>query len=311
MAVNPELLIYYQALGREFAPLTPQSTPQERRQRYLDITQGLSPANIHGLQIQDLQMALPGRTLKARSYSPQAHKAHKLLVFFHGGGWVIGDLESHHAVCADLSRALGAVVVSVEYRLAPEHPFPAAHDDAIDAVKWCSEQLLSFGCADLLVGGDSAGAHMAAQAAFEAQENHGIAVAGQYLIYPVVSPDFERQSWLANAMGPGLTSEDMQWYWRAYCPSDSMLKEQTNPRVNLTAQEWKNPPPPTVIVTAGHDPLRDEGLAYAEQLAQRGAPLRLVHAPDMTHGFIRLGSVNAAVRHWFGQMVFEARPNSL
>lgn len=304
MAVNTDLLSYYQALAGQFAssPLTPASNAIERRVRYLEITEGLAPANIHGLQVQTLQMVLPGRTLQARTYAPQAHKAHKLMVFFHGGGWVIGDLDSHDALCADLSRALNAVVVSVEYRLAPEHPFPAAHDDAIDALKWCSEALLSFGCSDLLVGGDSAGAHLAAQAAFEAHEIHGIEVASQYLIYPVVLPDFARRSYIVNEMGPGLTSADMQWYWHTYCPLEKTLNDRTNARVNLLAQDWKSPPPPTVLVTAGHDPLRDEGLAYAQFLAQNGARLRLVHAPDMTHGFMRLGSVNGAARQWFDQM---------
>jgi acetyl esterase len=303
MAVNKELLAYYEALGNQFAPLTLTSSPNDRRERYLDITQGLAPANVHGLSVQDLEIALSGRTLQARSFSPQAHKAHKLMVFFHGGGWVIGDLDSHHALCADLSRALNAVVVSVDYRMAPEHIFPAAHDDAIDSLIWCAEQLLSFGCSELSVGGDSAGAHLAAQAAFEAQEFRGVTVSSQYLIYPVVKPDFASNSYVVNEMGPGLTSADMQWYWRTYCPSDEILQQWTNARISLLAQDWKNPPPATVIVTAGHDPLRDEGLAYAEFLAHQGARLRLVHAPDMTHGFIRLGSVNVAARHWFDQMV--------
>jgi acetyl esterase len=302
MAIDSELLTYYQGLGKNFTPLAADATAAARRERYLAITDSLSPVNLNGMHVGDLSIDLPGRKLKARSYSPQAHKPTKLLVFFHGGGWVIGDLESHHALCADLSRALGVLVLSIDYRLAPEHPFPAAHDDAVDAVRWCSDQLLSFGCSELLVGGDSAGANLAAHASAHCQSLEGVAIAAQYLIYPVVAPDFSTASYSSNAAGPGLTSADMQWYWRTYCPEPQALKTFSDPRINLLSQTWKIAPPPTVLLTAGLDPLCDEGLAYAEFLAKAGAPLRLIHAPDMTHGFIRLSSASASVRRWLQQM---------
>ncbi len=303
MAIDSELLAYYQGLGKSFTPLVADATAAARRERYRAITDSLSPVNLNGMQVVDLSIDLPGRTLKARSYSPQAYKPTKLLVFFHGGGWVIGDLESHHALCADLSRALGILVLSIAYRLAPEHPFPAAHDDAVDAVRWCSDQLLSFGCSELMVGGDSAGANLAAHASAHCQSIEGVAIAAQYLIYPVVAPDFSTASYNSNAAGPGLTSADMQWYWRTYCPEPQTLKTFSDPRINLLSQTWKIAPPLTVLLTAGLDPLCDEGLAYAEFLAKAGAPLRLIHAPDMTHGFIRLSSASVAVRRWLQQMV--------
>jgi acetyl esterase len=303
VAIDTELLSFYQGLGREFSPLSADASPAVRRKFYLDVTNKLAPANLNGLHVTDLTMNLPGRALSARSYTPQAHKPTKLMVFFHGGGWVIGDIESHHSLCADISRALGVTVVSVDYRLAPESPFPAAHDDAVDALRWCSDELLSFGCSELMVGGDSAGANLAAHASIQCQANDGITVCAQYLIYPVVSPDFSRLSYQSNAAGPGLTAADMQWYWRTYCQDAQTLNNFSDPRVNLLAQTWKVAPPPTVLLTAGLDPLCDEGLAYAEFLAKAGAPLRLVHAPDMTHGFIRLSSASAAVRRWFQQMV--------
>lgn len=303
MAIDSELLAYYQSLGKSFTPLAIDATAAVRRERYLALTNGLGAANLNGMQVVDLAIDLPGRTLNARSYSPQAHKPTKLMVFFHGGGWVIGDLESHHALCADLSRALGVLVLSIDYRLAPEYPFPAAHDDAVDAVRWCSDQLLSFGCSELIVGGDSAGANLAAHASMQCQGNDGVAISAQYLIYPVVAPDFSRTSYTANASGPGLTAADMQWYWRTYCPLPQTLQAFADARINLLAQTWKTTPPKTVLLTAGLDPLCDEGLAYAEFLAKAGAPLRLIHAPDMTHGFIRLSSTSAAVRHWFAQLV--------
>jgi acetyl esterase len=303
MAIDPELLSFYQGIGKDFAPLTANATPAMRRQFYLDVTQRLAPANLNGLHITDLTMNVAHRTLNARSYSPQAHKPTKLMVFFHGGGWVIGDMESHHALCADLSRALGITVVSVDYRLAPEFLFPAAHEDAVAAVLWCSEQLLSFGCSEILVGGDSAGANLAAYASAQCHGVDGLTIAAQYLIYPVVSPNFTRPSYRSNAAGPGLSAADMQWYWRTYCPIETRLFDPSDARLNLLSQAWTMAPPPTVLVTAGLDPLCDEGLAYAEFLAKAGAPLRLVHAPDMPHGFIRLSSTSAAVRRWFQQLV--------
>jgi acetyl esterase len=303
MAIDLDLLGYYQRVGKSFVPLAADATAKVRRERYLTLTDSLSAANLNGMQVSDLSIDLPGRTLNARSYTPLAHKPTKLMVFFHGGGWVIGDLESHHAVCADLSRALGALVLSIDYRLAPEYPFPAAHDDAVDAVRWCSDQLLSFGCSELMVGGDSAGANLAAHASAHCQIIEGVSIATQYLIYPVVAPDFSTQSYSKNANGPGLTSSDMQWYWRTYCPDSKTLTNFSDSRINLLSQTWKIAPPQTILLTAGLDPLCDEGLAYAEFLAKAGAPLRLIHAPDMTHGFIRLGSASASVRRWFAQVV--------
>jgi acetyl esterase len=303
MAIDAELLSFYQGLGKDFSPLSKDATPAARRKFYLDVTERLAPANLNGLHVSDFSIPLIGRSLNARSYAPQAHKPSKLLVYFHGGGWVIGDLESHHALCADLSRALGATVVSVDYRLAPEFVFPAAHDDAVGALRWCSDQLLSFGCSELMVGGDSAGANLAAYASEQCHGVDGLTVMAQYLIYPVASPDFSRPSYRTNAAGPGLTAADMEWYWRSYCPAEASLFDATDSRLNLFSQTWKVEPPQTVLVTAGLDPLCDEGLGYAEFLAKAGTRLRLIHAPDMTHGFIRLSSTSAAVRRWFQQMV--------
>jgi acetyl esterase len=305
MAIDAELLAFYQNFGNEFLPLNINASAASRRDRYVALTNKLAPVNLNGMNIADLAINLPGRVLGARSYTPQAHKPSKLMVFFHGGGWVIGDLESHHALCADIARALGATVLSIDYRLAPEFAFPAAHEDAVDAVRWCSEQLLSFGCSELIVGGDSAGANLAAHASSVCHNMEGIAIAAQYLIYPVVTPNFFTDSYVKNAAGPGLTAADMQWYWRTYCPNDKTLSDFSDPRINLLEQTWQVAPPMTILVTAGLDPLCDEGLAYAEFLAKAGAPMRLVHAPNMPHGFIRMGSVSAAVRHWFGQMVLQ------
>jgi acetyl esterase len=302
MAIDKELLTYFQHLGALFPPLAADATASVRRERYLAITRVLPEANLNGLDVEDLSLDLPGRSLRAKRYTPTAHKPQKLLVYFHGGGWVIGDLESHHALCADLARALGASVISIDYRLAPEHVFPAAHDDAVDSVRWCAARLLSFGCSELMVGGDSAGANLAAHATYANQDMEAANVSAQYLIYPVVEPNFQRPSYLSNAAGPGLTSADMQWYWHTYCPFESTLAATNDVRLRLMSQQWSKPPVTTIILTAGLDPLCDEGLAYAHFLAQQGAPLRLIHAPDMTHGFIRLGVTSGAVRAWFARL---------
>ena len=302
MAIDPQLLSYYQRLAAKFSPLPIASSAEQRRQRYLDVTADLAPPNLESIHLQDHTIDLPGRTLKARSYMSTAldggQKPSKLLVFFHGGGWVVGDLESHHALCCELSRSMNAAVLSVDYRLAPEHIWPAAHDDAVESLVWASERLLSFGCSELLVGGDSAGGALAAQAAYSVQSKQGISVYSQLLIYPVVEPNFKRTSWQSNAQGPGLTATDMQWYWRTYCP-EGWLTTTPDARISLLEQNWQTPPPPTVIITAGHDPLCNEGLAYANSLARAGARVKLLHAPDMTHGFIRLGGVSSSAKRWF------------
>jgi acetyl esterase len=293
MTIDAGLMAYYQSLVQHYAGVALPSTANERRARYLDITRLLDqrgPAPSGALAVRAIEMSLdlptqetsPKRTIPARLYQQKNRKARTLTVFFHGGGWVIGDLDSHDAFCRELALESGTDVMSVHYRLAPEHPFPAPTDDASAALKRCSERLAEWGYAQIAVAGDSAGAHLAAHAAYANQ--HEVKTAAQLLLYPVVGHDFSYASYTECANGPGLTAVDMQWYWNAFC----VAPNQTDPRLNLLRQRWETTPAQTVVLVAAHDPLRDEGAAYAQFLKGKGALTEYILVPDMTHGFVRL-----------------------
>ena len=270
-------------------------TPAMRRHISRAANALLVPADAVPVRRVSLQIDLPQRSLPARLYQPEAEApstaaADLLLVFFHGGGWVVGDLETHDNACAFLTRHLGCTVLSVEYRKAPEHPFPAPCDDAVDAYAWAASRLSAWGCRRIAVAGDSAGAHLAAHAMFA---NPGVPTAAALLFYPVADMDFENTSHARTGAGPGLTSAGMVWYWAQLLGSAQPVNDS---RAVLMRQQWERRPPPTVVSLAWHDPLYDEGAAYAGLLQAAGADVRVLDARDMAHGFLRQCRINTAAR---------------
>ena len=217
-----------------------------------------------------------------------------VLVFFHGGGWTLGTLDSADDICAELARRGECVVVSVDYRLAPEHPFPAALDDAFAALEWATETANAFGGDpdSLQVGGTSAGGNIAAATALRSREFDGPKIDHQLLLYPIVDPGLDTESYEKQADGPLLTRADMAWFWEQYLSSPV---DQYNPFAALLRVEDLSGVAPATVVTAGHDPLRDEGTTYATRLAADGVPVDHRNYPSMVHGFLSLtDSVEAA-----------------
>jgi acetyl esterase len=229
--------------------------------------------------------------------SGRAAGAPPLIVYFHGGGWVVGDLDTHDEVAARLALDSGCAVAAIDYRLAPEHPFPAPCDDAFDALFWFAEHRarLGFATNTLGVAGDSAGAHLASGAAHAANARMAALVKAQLLIYPVVSPATTTPSYLRHTDGPGLTRGEMAWYWDQFHPR---AIDSDDPRVVLMAAAPERAPAPTVVIVAGSDPLYDEGVEYARFLERHGAQVDLLDAQDMTHGFARLQPISTAARRW-------------
>jgi len=229
--------------------------------------------------------------MAVRIYTPLDAKADVLpgLVFFHGGGFVIGDLETHDDLCRCLANQSGCRVVSVDYRLAPEHPFPAAVDDCYAATKYVADHPAEFGIrGPIAVGGDSAGGNLAAVVAMLAK-TQGPAIAFQLLIYPVTQlggPDMPSME--ENAKGYFLERESMQWFTRMYCPDPAL---HGDPRLSPLRASDVSGLPPAYVVTAGFDPLRDEGKAYADKLDAAGVPVTYVNYPGMIHGFFSLRGV--------------------
>ena len=214
---------------------------------------------------------------------------------FHGGGWIGGDLDGHEPICCNLCAGAGCVVVSVEYRLAPEHRFPAAADDCLLATRWAAEHApeLNADPARMAVGGDSAGGNLAAVTAVRLRDEGGPRLAGQLLLYPVTeyhtpgTPSYQQ-----NAEGFGLTRTAMEWFWELYLTNTS---DALHPHASPLRAADMSGLPPALVITAEYDPLRDEGERYAERLRQAGVLTRLSRYDGMIHGFLGLtGMVDKA-----------------
>jgi acetyl esterase len=246
--------------------------------------------------------------LPARLYSPPPGKAAPapLIVFFHGGGFVIGDLDTHDVPCRVLCRETGAHVLAVDYRLAPEHPFPAPVDDACAAYTWAraNAQRLGADPARIAVAGDSAGANLATVLTQLCVKRGVPPPLLQILFYPTVDRSVDRSSLELFAEGYFLTRADVEWYTQQYVPNRADL---VDPRVSPLLSQELSGQSPALIVTAGFDPLRDEGDAYADALRSAGNEVRLYHLTDLIHGFINMSSLSAYARKTLVEVSHEAR----
>jgi acetyl esterase len=239
----------------------------------------------------------PGGPLGLRVYTPRGAGPFPLLVFFHGGGFVVCDLDTHDALCRNLCAGAGCVVASVDYRLAPEHRFPAAPDDCLAATRWAAEHAAELRAdpARVAAGGDSAGGNLAAVVAQRARDEGGPRLAAQLLLYPTTDAAATGMPSLAeNAEGYGLTARDMAWFKGHYLGDPA---EAANPHASpLRAADLRGLPP-ALVQTAEYDPLRDEGEAYAARLRAGGRADRRSRRAGMIHGFLFFpGLVRAATR---------------
>jgi acetyl esterase len=227
--------------------------------------------------------------IAARLYRPRASTL-PLLVYFHGGGWVVGSVALSDTFCRALANASGCAVLSVEYRLAPEHRYPAAADDAYAATRWAAEHAAELGidAHRVGVGGSSAGGNLAAVVALMARERDGPKIAVQLLHVPVMDHDFTRPSYTRNATDMGLTRAGMEWFWGHYAPEAAQREE---PFASPLRAKDLHGLPPAIFVIAECDPLRDEGAAYAERLRQAGVPVTYREYEGMVHAFMGWSSV--------------------
>jgi acetyl esterase len=246
--------------------------------------------------VRELEISTAGGALAARRYEPAAATAGgPLVIYYHGGGHVIGDLDTHDQVCRFLCREIPAVVLAVDYRLGPEHPFPAAVDDALAAFRFAHERAAELGAdpGRIAVAGDSAGANLAAVVARLTVAEGGPAPAFQALIYPVTDYSSERPSYQTFGEGFFLTRAEMDYFRSHYFADPS---ERTDPRASPILAEDLTGLPPAHVVTAGFDPLRDEGEDYASRLREARVPVTLRREPDLVHGFINAVGVSARAR---------------
>ncbi len=291
MALDPQARAVLDLLAASGRPPYHQLSPKDARQLFRETRPASTPTPPEIGAVRNVAAEGPHGPIPLRVYRPAGVAATTPLpahVYFHGGGWVIGDLETHDVLCRQLTAEAGLSVVSVDYRLAPEHKFPAAVDDAWAATRWVVSHAAELGIDSrrVAVGGDSAGGTLAAVVALLARDQGGPALALQALVYPVTDVAGESPSYAEFAEGYSLTRESMRWFIAHYlaAPSD--------------AADWRASPlrapslaglPPALILTAGFDPLRDEGEAYAARLRQEGVRVDSTCYGGMIHGFVPMG----------------------
>jgi len=285
MALRPEiraLLDQQAASGRP--PLHQQSVAQARAFHTQDAA-ALNGAAVPVAAVADRAIPGPAGDLPVRVYTPEGEAPFPIVVFFHGGGWVVGTLDTYDPLGRALAAAVPAVVVSVDYRLAPEHRWPAAVEDAYAATLWASRHAAELGGAQhrLAVAGDSAGGNLAAVVALGARDRGGPAIAFQLLVYPALDAAGDTGSWREFAEGYQLTAAGMRWYWDHYLGEADGLAPDASPLRAAFAGGL----PPALVVGAECDILRDEGEAYAARLREAGVGARAIRVPGMVHGFLR------------------------
>jgi acetyl esterase len=303
VTLDPDAAFVYKAFQEAGRPAYETLSPAEAREYYRQARFVTNPEPPLLRSVEPLAIETTGGVIPARLYRPRSLRELNglapCLVFFHGGGWVIGDLDTHDVVCRKLADEGQLIVISVDYRRAPEYKFPAAVDDAIAATAWIAGHARDLGidASRLVVGGDSAGGNLAAVVAISARDGNGPDIAGQVLVYPATDFAMTHPSHREPETSILLTHTVIRWF------RDHYLARAAD------AEDWRASPariqtfaglPPAYVLTAGADPLRDEGEEYARRLEQAGVPVTYRTFPGQFHGFFTMGKLldqaNIAVR---------------
>jgi acetyl esterase len=291
--LHPQTRAFLDLVEKRGLPPTHLLSVADARQFYRDRRGVTQPPPPDVEDVRTLSATGPHGVIPLRSYRPLGSQSAELLpvlVYFHGGGWVIGDLDTHDTLCRELCNQTGCAVVSVDYRRGPEHRFPAAVDDCIAATRWVHDQAkqLSLDAMRLAVGGDSAGGNLAAVVAIDARDHAVPSIAFQLLIYPATDQHRDAPSHLENGQGYLLTADTMDYFAKHYIAEESQYDDwRASPLLHPNLAKM----PPALIITAGFDPLRDEGAEYAKRLTEAGNRVSYVNFPRQIHGFISMGRI--------------------
>lgn len=290
--LDPQARALLALIAERGIPPTHTLTPDEARRAYRERRFFTQPAPPELAEVRDLAAPGPAGAVPLRLYRPEGLPAlAPVLVYYHGGGWTIGDLDTHDVLCRELAQGGGCAVVAVDYRLGPEHRFPAAVDDAVAATRWLQAQAESLGldARRLAIGGDSAGGNLAAVVALSLRDGGGDAPAPrlQLLIYPATDQRAATPSHTANGEGYLLTRDSVDYFRGHYLEQAQWSDWRASPLLHPDLSKL----PPALVLTAGYDPLRDEGRQYADALSAAGTPAQYICFERQIHGFITMGRV--------------------
>ncbi|MCH2671927.1 MAG: alpha/beta hydrolase [Chloroflexota bacterium] len=287
MPLDPQIVEVMEAMASLGLPPADTVSPEEARANARLRKRSPGP---EVAKVEDRTIPGPDSDIPVRIYTPEGTGPFPILLWFHGGGWVVGDLESADGSARNLCVGGQCVVVSVDYRLAPDTKFPGPAEDCWAATTWAvnNSAIINGDSTRLAVGGDSAGGNLAAAMSLMAADRGGPEIALQVLVYPVTDVNFNTISYTDNAEGYSLTKVGMQWYWEHYLESEADAK---NPYAAPLQADSLVGQPPAIVITAEFDPLRDEGEAYAKRLTEAGVAATAIRYDGMIHGFFSMASV--------------------
>lgn len=295
-ALCPGIERFIAEAAEAYAGTTGAEPLADQRALYASFSHRFRRPRPQGVAVEDLALAAGLGEAPVRIYRPATLKESQLapcILYMHGGGWVLGSVDTHDCITAEIAEGAGAIVVSVDYLLAPEHPFPAGFKQCRAALHMLSQEGAAFGidARRIAVAGDSAGANLAAALALAARDGGGPALAAQALIYPVLGTDMDLPSYRQNATAPMLTPQEMEYYWSHYLGGEAA---EGNPYAEPLLAADLSGLPPSLIWTAGHDPVRDDGAVYARRLSEAGVRAVYRCAPDLPHGYLRARAISAS-----------------
>lgn len=284
--LNSQVEEYLHGLSKQGLPPLYKQSLEDARETYRDLAvPDESPSSV--ASVTERTVPGPETDIPIRIYTPNEDGPLPPLVFFHGGGWLLGDLETHDALCRELANATECVVIAVDYRLAPEHRFPAGLEDCYAATRWVANNAETVGARPdrLAIAGDSAGGTLAVGVGLLARDRDGPEIDYQVLAYPATDYAFDTDSYEENAQGYFLTRKDMERFWNGYLRSEL---DGRHPYASTLRTRNLDGLPPSFVLTSGFDPLRDDGLKLADRLSDAGVPTRHVRYDDMIHGFLTM-----------------------
>ena len=284
--LHPQVQEYLHGLSEQGIPPLYRQSLADARETYRELAvPDEPPSSVES--VTDRTVPGPAEDIPVRIYQPKSDGRSPPLVFFHGGGWILGGLETHDALCRNLTNESECVVVAVDYRLAPENRFPAGLEDCYAATRWVAENAESIGAdpEKLAIAGDSAGGSLAVGVGLLARDRGGPDIDYQVLAYPPTDYAFETDSYEENAQGYFLTRKDMERFWDGYLRSEL---DGCHPYASPLRTETLEGLPPALVLTSGFDPLRDDGRQLADRLSDAGVPTEHLQYDDMIHGFLTM-----------------------